>query len=145
MPLQIKGTKDSWNIYVNGKLVKPSLKLCSSRIIYRYKGWIIKINDDEYDDQSEFEFDIWKTLSPKHKRYFAKIVQYGHIRSNHFMYRRTYVVQKFIRGKHPRGISRIMTRAEKIGALYNVADIWADNVIQISKTGFKIVDYGYSA
>jgi hypothetical protein len=110
------------SILFNGEILKNN-KTPGSRIIFKTKDYIIKMdNDDIYDSQCLLEYNNWKRIKRSGMaKYFVPILQKGKI--NKF----NYTVQKRIplqRGKRPTWARDFVRKIQKE---YNFYDIYDNN------------------
>lgn len=121
---------------VNGQVAKR-IGSGSDRVVYRFGKYVIKINFYQYysPDQNLREWQAWKKLTKRDRKYFAKLYQTGWIKVNDTKSR--YTIQQYIDRKSKRKLP--YQEARKVANKYGVRDLCRENVI----CG-KIVDFGFN-
>ena len=116
------------------------------RKIFFWKDYVIKIerseNGREWLHQCRTEYETWKSLSRKDRKYFAEIFDYKH--TNEY----DYIIQKRVEipKTHNSRYSRLYdNKIEPIISKYGLCDIHEGrdkNWKALSETNFVIFDYG---
>jgi hypothetical protein len=71
--------KNKTNVYLNGEKLKRKYKTGSLRRIFYGEKYVLKMEIIEDDwCQCKEEWDIWRKLPKKHKKYFIPILHYYH-------------------------------------------------------------------
>jgi hypothetical protein len=137
---------------VNGKLCRHLWARSSSRNVYSFDNYVIKIhgyyNDHgggPSDSQSWVEYQAYKKLSPYWRRFAAKVYAYGTIKVSDAEdgYVTDYVIQERIKGRHlvQDSYSNKWFYAEAIFEKLEIRDFHSDNFV-FANGKLKILDLG---
>ena len=149
--IKIRRTKRSYKVWVDNKIAKRIA--CSSRTIYKYNDYIIKIDDCDIlsENQSAREARTWESIQKKDRKYFAPLITYGiSFTDEHNTV--VYSVQQYIKyslEKNKKCSDEVFEKMYDICEKYDIGDIFSEDRNYknpnwvLTKKGPVVLDYGY--
>lgn len=138
----LKCTRDEAIVQVNKKVLKCLHIARSSRRVYVFKDFVLKV--DHWDSQNERELRVSGDIDQRDQKYFAKVLGRIFYRGKDILIQERIDLSKHIdsKYKHRRILNRLCEK-------YNIGDIeesdlrYGRNAVVTAKDELKIYDYGY--